>query len=98
MPIAGLVLNLSNDSKLAQDAIEQIGRDDSFTIGEAPKPGRVPVVMDSRDADDSERQLKWLQSLPGLAEVQVVSVDFSDLPDASTAPSTKDHDKGVTSS
>jgi nitrate reductase NapAB chaperone NapD len=98
VPIAGLVLNLSNDSKLALEAIERVERDDFFTIGDAPTPFRLPVVMESRNDNHSRRQLQWLQDLPGIIEVQVVSVDFSDRPDTSTSRQPSESDRGDTSS
>lgn len=79
MPVAGLVIQLANDERLARDAIAVMENDRAITLGEPPAPGRIPVVMESDDEEHSRRQLKWLERLPGIASVLVVSVDCSDL-------------------
>ena len=79
MPVAGLVVNLSQDQQLAREAIQTIRVKSAFTLGDPPRPGRYPVVMVSDDRNHAREQLEWLQTIPGINEVQIVSVDCSDL-------------------
>lgn len=79
MPVAGLVLRLNENDPRATAALNTIRANRKFTCGTPPEPGCVPVVMESEDDAESRRQLSWLQQLPGVLEVNIVSVDCSDL-------------------
>lgn len=91
MPVAGLVVNLSQDQQLAARAIETIQAKSVFTLGDPPRPDRYPVVMESADQDHAKDLLQWLQTIPGILDVQVVSVDCSDLPAQSPDSYGQDH-------
>lgn len=79
MPVVGLVVNLASDSRDAERALLQMQDADCLTLGPPPVPGRVPVVLEAETETESRQHLRWLSALPGVAQVQVVSADFSDL-------------------
>lgn len=89
MPVAGLVLRLNENDPRATAALSTIRANRQFTCGTPPEPGCIPVVMESEDDAESREQLNWLQKLPGVLEVNIVSVDYSDL--TSPAPCESEH-------
>jgi hypothetical protein len=75
MPVSGLVVTLRSErQEMALDAIRSHA---------AFSPGRLsgqwlPVAMEARDDADSRNLHDWLLSLPGVAFVDVVAVNFDD--------------------
>lgn len=77
MITSGLVLTLSRDGALTSDAIATLGARSEITPGE--RYGRwLPVAMEAHDDDASRDLHDWLQSLPGVEYVDVVSVNFDE--------------------
>lgn len=93
MITSGLVLTLNADAALAQQAVASLRTRPEFTAGE--RNGRwLPVALEVADDDASRAAHDWLNSLPGVEFVDVVSVDFSDdneAPASATSEVTYEH-------
>ncbi len=86
MPVVGLVVNLAFESRAADLTLRKMTDAACLTLGPAPEPGRIPVVLETETDAESRQQLRWLNDLPGVIEVQVVTADFSDLSPLETQP------------
>ena len=77
MITSGLVITLSSDAELAAHALTQLSARPEFMPG-----GRtdrwLPVAMEARDDSASRDLHDWLQALPGVDYVDVVSVHFEE--------------------
>ncbi|MCF7763900.1 MAG: hypothetical protein K9N62_09520 [Verrucomicrobia bacterium] len=77
MITSGLVITLGTDAALAAQAIAQIGARAEFTPGQR-NDRWLPVAMEARDDAASRDLHDWLQALPGVEFVDVVSVNFEE--------------------
>ncbi len=75
MITSGLVVTLSADATLAEQTIANVSARAEFTPGER-KDRWLPVAMEARDDAESRDLHDWLQALPGVEYVDVVSVNF----------------------
>lgn len=73
MPIAGLVITLSNDGLTAREAEKELLQIPALTLGPASGT-RIAGVLDTPDETDTQRNWEWLNSLPGVEHVDVVYV------------------------
>lgn len=79
MPISAIVLQLSNEDKLRQNAIDDLAQDSRITLGEL-QDRHLPAVLETATLYDGIQLVKnELPSLKGVVFVHVVSVDFSDV-------------------
>jgi hypothetical protein len=77
MITSGLVITLSADPVLAADAVASVGARGEFTAN--PRQDRwLAVAMEARDDAESRALHDWLQALPGVEYVDVVSVNFEE--------------------
>jgi hypothetical protein len=75
MITSGLVLTLSADAALAEQAVASLRARREFTLGE--QNGRwLPVALEVADDDAGRAAHDWLNSLPGVEFVDVVAVNF----------------------
>jgi len=75
MPVSGIVVVLNGrDDAGAQRALASDGR---CTVGVA-RGRRVPVVVDAPSPAEGGEVLRSLERLPGVAMIEVVSVDLDD--------------------
>jgi hypothetical protein len=77
MSISGLIVTLPEDAALRQEALALLGQRPELELG--PLAGRwLPVVMET-DSEGSSRTLhRWIESLPGVAYVDVAAVGFEE--------------------
>ena len=93
MPISGLVLTLSADAALADQAVAKLHTRPEFTLGEC-NDRWLPVALDAADDAASRDLHDWLNALPGVEFVDVVYVDFSEdseAPASATPKVTHEH-------
>lgn len=74
MPIAGLVVTLVRDPAGAESAERAIASDRRFTLGQSAGR-RLPVVVDTGDAQGCETLHRELESIPGVDRVDVVFIE-----------------------
>ena len=86
MITSGLVITLSPDAALAAQAIAKVSARPEFMPG-ARNDRWLPVAMEAHDDAESRDLHDWLHALPGVAYVDVVSVNFED---AELSPATSD--------
>lgn len=84
MPISGLILTLSDDVELAEQAVSSVSTRPEFLPGER-NARWLPVAMEARDDAASRDLHDWLNALPGVDFVDVVYVNFDE--DEATAKS-----------
>ena len=77
MITSGLVITLSADAALSAQAVATLSARSGFTPGER-QDRWLPVAMEARDDAESRDLHDWLQALPGVEYVDVVSVNFDD--------------------
>jgi len=76
MPINGLLINLSDNTSLADEALATMDSHDQLELGE--KLDRwIPVVVESQDTRNSHDIHEWIHSLQGVISADVIfaSVD-----------------------
>jgi nitrate reductase NapAB chaperone NapD len=77
MPISGLVITLADDDARCDAALVALRQHGAITLGPQTGP-RLPVVVET-DSDDEDRQVwEWLQSLPGVLQVDVAMIHFEE--------------------
>ena len=93
MITSGLVLTLSGDVALADQAVASLRLRPEFTPGEG-NDRWLPVALEVADDAASRAAHDWLNSLTGVEFVDVVYVDFSDdneAPASATSEVTHEH-------
>lgn len=76
MPISGLVITLEKDPVAQARALEALARDARLELG-AAFGERVPAVADTPTAAAAEDLVRTIAEEPGVAFVDVASVDIS---------------------
>ncbi|MBM3840496.1 MAG: hypothetical protein FJ398_21540 [Verrucomicrobia bacterium] len=77
MITSGLVITLSSDPALADQAVAEMRTRPELTAGERHVRW-LPLAMEARDDAHSRELHDWLRTLPGVEFVDVVSVNFND--------------------
>jgi nitrate reductase NapAB chaperone NapD len=78
MPVSGLVLTLCPDAEQQAQALSALRALPDLTLGTA-QALRLPVVLESRSAEDVQTQLEALAALTGVEQVELAYLDFSDV-------------------
>jgi nitrate reductase NapAB chaperone NapD len=77
MPISGLVVTLSPQSGEHESVVQQIRNHRHLQAG--PRQDlRLPVVVDTPDREADKACWQWLNSLPGVHQVDVAFIHFED--------------------
>lgn len=79
MPVSALVVTLDRRPALAAEAWAHLQQHPALTLG-AAQAERLPAVLVTDTLSESERVVQGLFAIPGVAFVDVIAVDFSDLP------------------
>lgn len=82
MIVSALVLTLSEDPSVRARALEELGRHPCLSLGE-PVDLRLPVVAETQDAGQGATLCDALGQWPGVARVDVVSIEIEEEPDGS---------------
>ncbi len=77
MPINGLMVTLSCDSALAADACERIATRPDLERGER-QDRWLALVTDTADDREAREVHRWLESLHGVDQVDVILVGFDE--------------------
>jgi hypothetical protein len=77
MPISGLVVTLVDDRQSQLRALDILNQYPAIDVGE-PSLGRVPIVVETSDADEDRLVWEWLHAIPGVAVVVVAFIHFDD--------------------
>ncbi len=75
MPISGLVVILHEDEPLREEAIRAIKQDPRLAVGPA-RSNRLALVVDTPSSHEDREVWDRLQSLPGVALVELAFVGF----------------------
>lgn len=79
MPISGLVLTLVQDDSQRRLVLDALRKHPAMELGEAVDD-RVPVVMDTPDSESDRRMWDWLNSLPGVIQIEIAVIHFEEAP------------------
>lgn len=79
MPTSALVFTLDAHPERAAHALVALRERPDLDVGE-PHGNRLPAVLVTAELWESERAVNELMAFAGVAFVDVVAVDFSDLP------------------
>jgi hypothetical protein len=85
MPVNGLLLTISLDRTLADEAQEQISKRPGVFVGVVNERW-LPVVAETPDVRAAHEFHEWLESLPGIEQVDVIYVGFEEPSPITTAP------------
>jgi hypothetical protein len=77
MPISGLVLTLVEEPHARQGALEILRRHPAIEVGE-PADVRVPIVVETTDAEEDRLVWEWLHAIPGVSFVVVAFIHFDE--------------------
>jgi hypothetical protein len=81
MPISGLVVTLAELEVRRAAALTALADHPLITIG--PQAGsRLPIVVETANEDIDRDIWEWLQSLPGVEQVDVAMIHFEKEQDA----------------
>lgn len=82
MPISGLLITLTEDHSLAEEAVAALAARPEITVGRRQQQW-LPVAVDGRDYGHSREVHEWIGAQPGVAFVDITSINFeSDSPSA----------------
>lgn len=76
MPLSSLVIHLGADPTLQASACAALAANPAFSIGD-PSRRLLPAALDSASEEENKACWGWLNSLPGVEFVEVLSVCFS---------------------
>ena len=85
MPVNGLLLTLSANSKIADAARARISRRAEVSLGPAQDRWQ-PLAVDTPDVRAAHDFHEWLEALPGVEQVDVIYVGFDEPSPTETAP------------
>lgn len=85
MPVAGLVLTLTELLVLRDDAAAALADDPRITLGEAAPGGRLPVVTDTASLREEQDLWNEIARTPGVLLVDLAFHDASDVGDFTSA-------------
>jgi hypothetical protein len=77
MPVNGLLLTLSPDPQLADQARETIGARVEATLG-VPEGIYQPLAVETADVRAAHEFHEWLEALEGVGQVDVIYVGFEE--------------------
>ncbi len=77
MPVSGLAITLMSDPKTRRDALSALESSQYIDVGELVG-NRLAIVIDTPDSGTDRDLWQWLNDLPGVAFVDVVSVHMAD--------------------
>lgn len=83
MPVNGLLLTLSPDERLAENARALIAGRDGAVLG-VPQGIYQPLAVETSDVRAAHEFHEWLESLEGVGQVDVIYVGFEE--STATAP------------
>lgn len=83
MPVNGLLLTLSPDERLAEQARAMIAARPEASLGE-PNGIYQPLAVETHDVSSAHEFHEWLESLEGVGHVDVIYVGFEE--PSATAP------------
>lgn len=83
MPVNGLLLTLSPDARLAEQAREAIAARPEVLLGEAEGIYQ-PLAVETTDVRAAHEFHEWLEALEGVGQVDVIYVGFEE--PSATAP------------
>jgi nitrate reductase NapAB chaperone NapD len=84
MPLGGIVVSLVSDPGQALEAIAYLGAQPDIEVGvlartEGPLPQqKLPAVLETRSAEEAEDRIRHLRQHPGIFNIDVVYVGFSE--------------------
>ncbi|QIF04390.1 hypothetical protein [Roseimicrobium sp. ORNL1] len=82
MPISGLLITLTEDHSLAEEAVAALASRPEIMVGPRRQQW-LPVAVDGRDYAHSREMHEWIGSQPGVAFVDITSINFeTDSPNA----------------
>lgn len=75
MSVSALVLHLNPDSELRALAVSEVAAHPAFLVGE-PTQRLLPAALETADERENKSCWRWLNALPGVDFVEVLSVVF----------------------
>ena len=72
-------------------AVESIRMNTRFTVGDGGTAHRIPVVLETASDKESRDQLRWAESLEGVAKVEVAFVEVCDVTGHDRKPGSISH-------
>jgi nitrate reductase NapAB chaperone NapD len=81
MPVSGIVVTLDERPEVRAEAVARLDGDARLTLGPAADL-KLPVVIDTADAEAQQRAWDDVEATPGVCFVELVYHDFSDVSEA----------------
>ena len=79
MPVAGLVVTLTDLDLVRAECLAALAADPRVTLGELQRGGRLPVVLETASVVEERDLLDDLARTPGVLLVDLAFHDFSDV-------------------
>lgn len=79
MPVAGLVVTLTELDLLRDEACAALASDARITLGEMQRGGRLPVVLATDSVIEEQDLMNDVARTPGVLLVDLAFHDFSDV-------------------
>jgi len=97
MPISGLVVSLTADPKLREQATSTIASDPRVEVGTTTTQ-QVAIVVETSSSVEDRQFWQWLNDLPGVCFVTVAFVGFEQSESANNSPVSQQLDSPLTNS
>lgn len=79
MPVAGLVVTLTELDLVREEAVASLGSDGRITLGELQRGGRLPLVLATESVLEEQDLMRDVARTPGVLLVDLAFHDFSDV-------------------
>ena len=79
MPVAGLVVTLTDLDLLRDECLRTLAADPRVTLGELQRGARLPVVLETASVAEERDLMNDLTRTPGVLLVDLAFHDFSDV-------------------
>lgn len=76
MPISGLAITLSDESRL-EDVCNELRRSTHITIGEH-EGRKIAVVVETSSQVEDERVRRWIGEISGICHIDIAFISFED--------------------
>ncbi len=84
MPVAGLVVTVTELDVLRAECVAALAADPRVTVGEMQRGGRLPVALATDSVPEEQELFRAISRTPGVLLVDLAFHDFSDVGDSTS--------------
>ncbi len=77
MPISGLVVTLCSDDSRCHETLAALQSHEGIQLGPR-QDDRLAIVLETPDSQSDRQVWEWLQSLPGVVQIEIAVIHFDE--------------------